>query len=105
MCRLYAEDPDPWNAALRDAGLAPRARRWSDEAIRAALAGFWAAEGRAPRRRDLAGAAWNGPSAQTLRRRYGCLAAAWTALRRPRRPSAGAARATPAGRLHSATAP
>ena len=80
VCRLYAEDTDPWNAALRVAGLAPRARRWSDEAIRAALAGFWAAEGRAPRRRDLGGAAWKGPSAQTLRRRYGCVAAAWTAL-------------------------
>jgi Homing endonuclease associated repeat len=80
VCRLYAENADPWNAALRDAGLAPRARRWSDDAIRASLAGFWAAEGRPPRPRDLAGGTWQGPSVQTLRRRYGSLAAAWAAL-------------------------
>ena len=41
--------PDPWNAALRDAGADVRFRRWSDDAVRSALADFWARTGGRPR--------------------------------------------------------
>jgi hypothetical protein len=80
VCELYRYRPDPWNAALRDAGAAVRMRRWSDESVRSALAGFWVQTGRAPRWPDLADAEWQGPHSVTLRRRYGGVAAAWNAL-------------------------
>jgi AcrR family transcriptional regulator len=80
VCAHYAGNPEPWNAALREAGAAGPARRWSDDAIRAALAGFWARAGRAPTAADLAGAAWTGPGRATLRRRFGGVAEAWQAL-------------------------
>ena len=37
VCAVYGDDPEPRNAALRDAGLDSRHRRWSHDAIRAAL--------------------------------------------------------------------
>jgi hypothetical protein len=80
VCRLYAGQPDPWNAALSDAGAGHRHRRWSDAAVRLALANAWTRLGRPPVPGDVAAAEWDGPSAQTLRRRYGGLAAAWRAL-------------------------
>jgi Homing endonuclease associated repeat len=80
VCELYRQRPDPWNATLRDAGAAIRVRRWTDESVRSALAGFWVQTGRAPGRPDLADGDWPGPHPRTLRRRYGGVAAAWSAL-------------------------
>jgi predicted transcriptional regulator len=80
VCDLYAADPNPWNAALVDAGLEVRFRRWSDDEIRAALARFWIETGRAPRSPDLCSSHWHGPHAATVRRRYGSIAAAWERL-------------------------
>lgn len=80
VCELYREREDPWNAALADAGADVCFRRWSDDAVRAALATFWARTGRAPEAADLRDPAWQGPCAPTLRRRYGGLAAAWRVL-------------------------
>ena len=77
---LFAGCADPWNAALAEAGRPVRCRRWSDERIRAALAAFWAATGRSPRRADLDGPHWHGPSERTLARRFGGVAGAWRAL-------------------------
>jgi hypothetical protein len=57
-----------------------RFRRWTDDAIRAALASFWAQTGRAPDAEDLSRPEWQGPCAATLRRRYGGLDEAWQAL-------------------------
>lgn len=81
VCELYREHANPWNSALLDAGARIRFRRWSDEAIRATLAGFWIHTGRAPQRADLLGVVgWDGPHAVTLRRRYGGVTGAWQAL-------------------------
>jgi hypothetical protein len=80
VCDLYRDHTDPWNAALVDAGAATRFRRWSDDAVRAVLAAFWARTGRPPRAADLDDPAWDGPVAATLRRRYGGVAAAWAIL-------------------------
>jgi hypothetical protein len=80
VCHLYGDRDDPWNAALVDAGASVRVRRWSDAADRTALAAFWARTGRPPRAGDLRDATWSGPSAQTLRSRYGGVAEAWDAL-------------------------
>jgi hypothetical protein len=76
VCALYGA----WNAALQDAGAGPRTRRWTDDAVRAALAAFWARTGRPPTAADLAAPAWDGPHARTLRRRYGSLQRAWDAV-------------------------
>jgi hypothetical protein len=80
VCDRYRDRADPWNAALRDAGVSVRFHRWSDDAIRAALAGFWSRTGRPPMLADVRDPAWRGPRAATLRRRYGGVAAAWRAL-------------------------
>jgi len=80
VCQLFAGHPDPWNAALAEAGEPIRFRRWSDTRIRAALARFWAGHGRQPAADDLRGPHWDGPSARTLRRRFGGLDDAWRAL-------------------------
>jgi hypothetical protein len=80
VCDLYDDRPDPWNAALLDAGADVRMRRWSEEAIRSALAGFWIETGRRPERVDLLAADWRGPHPVTIRRRYGDVGAAWTRL-------------------------
>ncbi len=80
VCDLYADGPEPWNSALRDAGAGIRLRRWTDDSVRAALAEFWVANGRPPAGRDLSGGHWRGPHAATLRRRYGGVAAAWSLL-------------------------
>jgi HNH endonuclease len=80
VCDLYADCHDPWNAALADAGAQVRFRRWSDDAVRTALAGFWARTGRVPTRADVLDPAWQGPCAETLRRRYDGVANAWSAL-------------------------
>jgi hypothetical protein len=68
VCDLYRDDPDPWNAALVDAGAEVRLRRWSEAGVRGALVGFWVDTGRAPQRSDLL-ADWEGPHPETLRRR------------------------------------
>lgn len=73
VCDLYRDRDDPWNAALADAGAVAHFRRWSDDAILAALAGFWARTRRPPTSADLRDPAWEGPGAPTLRRR----SAAW----------------------------
>jgi hypothetical protein len=80
VCDLYHDHEGPWNAALLDAGMDVRLRRWSDHAIRASLAGFWSRTGRPPALADFRDPAWQGPCAATLRRRFGGLAAAWHAL-------------------------
>jgi hypothetical protein len=80
VCDLYRDRDDPWNAALVEAGATVRFQRWSDDAIRAALGGFWARTGRPPTPADLRDPEWPGPRAPTLRRRYGGVAAAWRAL-------------------------
>ncbi|MEZ5123126.1 MAG: helix-turn-helix transcriptional regulator [Solirubrobacterales bacterium] len=80
VCDLYADHEQPWTAALLDAGVPPRFRRWSDDAIRQALAAFWAQTGRPPEADDLRTPAWNGPSAATLGRRFGGVEAAWHQL-------------------------
>jgi hypothetical protein len=80
VCDLYADHADPWNAALRDAGSPVRFQRWSDDAIRGALAAFWTRTGRAPTSADLRDPAWTGPCVRTLRRHYGGLVEAWEAL-------------------------
>jgi hypothetical protein len=77
---LYRDHPDPWNAALLDAGATVRLRRWSDDSVRGALAAFWIHTGRRPMRWDTETPAWPGPHAATLRRRYGSVARAWGAL-------------------------
>ena len=80
VCDRYRDHADSWNAALLDAGVAVRFQRWSDDAIRSALAGFWARTGRPPTLADVRNTDWGGPRAATLRRRYGGVAAAWRAL-------------------------
>jgi hypothetical protein len=80
VCDLYADRPDPWNAALADAGAAVGFRRWSDEAIRLALADYWTRSGCPPTAEDLRASEWRGPTASTLRRRYGSVERAWQAL-------------------------
>ena len=80
VCDLYGDRHDPWNAALLDAGADPRVRRWSDEAVRSALAGFWVQHGRRPQTPDLLGDGWRGPHPATIRRRYGGAEAAWSKL-------------------------
>jgi hypothetical protein len=65
---------------LEDAGAGLRLRRWTDESVRSALADFWVTVGRPPAGGDLTGAHWHGPDAATLRRRYGGVASAWSAL-------------------------
>jgi hypothetical protein len=80
VCDIYADDDNPWNAAIVDAGAPIRFQRWSDDATRAALAEFWARTGRAPVPADLRTASWCGPAPRTLRRRYGSLAQAWAQL-------------------------
>jgi hypothetical protein len=80
VCDAYADYRNPWNAALTEAGAAVRFQRWSEDAIRAALADFWTRTGRAPSNADLGTSAWNGPGARTLRRRYGGVTCAWTML-------------------------
>ena len=80
VCDLYADRDEPWNAALVEAGAAVRFRRWSDDAIRAVLAGFWAQTGRPPSAEDLDRPDWQGPCAATLRRRHGGIEAAWAVL-------------------------
>jgi hypothetical protein len=77
---VYRDRDDPGNAALADAGAAARFRHWSDDAIRAALAGFRARTGRAPTPADLREPVWERPRALTLRRRFGGVDAAWRAL-------------------------
>ena len=80
VCDAYHESRNSWNAALGDAGAQLRFQRWSDESIRRALAEFWMATGRAPTPADLRAAGWHGPTAKTLRRRYGGVELAWEAL-------------------------
>ena len=80
VCDVYRDDPNPWNAALADAGAAIRFRRWSDDAIRSALAAYWARTGRPLTADDVRVADWRGPTASTLRRRYGSVERAWQAL-------------------------
>jgi hypothetical protein len=80
VCDIYADYRNPWNTALLDAGAAVRFKRWSDDAIRAALAEFWTRTGRAPVAADLQTTNWHGPTSQTLRRRYRGLAMAWSKL-------------------------
>ncbi len=80
VCDLYRDRPDPWNAALAEAGAAVGFRRWSDDAIRFALAAYWTRSGRPPRAEDLRTSEWRGPTASTLRRRYGGVEHAWQAL-------------------------
>jgi Homeodomain-like domain len=80
VCDVYRDRPDPWNAALAEAGAAVGFRRWSDEAIRFALAAYWTRSGRAPTAEDLRTPEWPGPTASTLRRRYGSVERAWQAL-------------------------
>jgi hypothetical protein len=80
VCDLYGDYGNPWNAALLDAGARLRFQRWSNDTIRAAFAEFWARTGRAPTNADLVTDQWNGPTARTLRKRYGTLSRAWEAL-------------------------
>ncbi len=80
VCDVYRDRPDPWNAALAEAGATVGFRRWSDEAIRFALAAYWTRSGRAPTAEDLRTPEWPGPTASTLRRRYGSVERAWRAL-------------------------
>ena len=54
--------------------------RWSDARIRSSLAGFCALTGRLPSPDDLDGPLWTGPSARTLRRRFGGVEEAGLAL-------------------------
>jgi HNH endonuclease/Homeodomain-like domain-containing protein len=80
VCDVYADYRSPWNAALLDAGATIRFQRWSDDATRAALAEFWTRMGHAPMPGDLQTSSWHGPTARTLRRRYGSLTQAWAML-------------------------
>lgn len=80
VCDIYAEYRNPWNGALLDAGASIRFQRWSDDATRAGLAEFWTRTGREPVTADLRTSDWRGPTARTLRRRYGGLAQAWARL-------------------------
>ena len=80
VCDVYCDYRNPWNAALVDAGGSVRFQRWSDDAIRAALADFWARTGRAPDPAHLQIVAWRRPSPSTLRRRFGSLERAWEML-------------------------
>ena len=78
--RPLPDRPEPWNAALAEAGAAVGFRRWSDEAIRLALAAYWTRSGRPPTAEDFRTSEWRGPTASTLRRRYGSVERAWQAL-------------------------
>ena len=80
VCDAYDDFVNPWNAALLDAGAEVRFRRWSDDAVRAALADFWTRTGRPPTTADLTADAWSGPKASTFRRRYGGTKQAWAIL-------------------------
>jgi hypothetical protein len=80
VCDVYGGGPSSWNAALIDAGVGIRFRRWNDAAIRAALAAFWTRTGRRLTAADLSAPEWRGPGLGTLRRRYGGVEHAWEAL-------------------------
>ena len=80
VCDFYRDRANPWNAALADAGARIRFRRWSDDAIRSALAAYWTRTGRPPAAGDVRAPEWRGPAASTLRRRYGSVERAWHAL-------------------------
>ncbi len=81
VCDIYADYRNPWNAAIADAGAPIRFRRWSDDSTRVALAELWTRIGRAPVAADLRAESWRGPTARTLRRRYGSVEQAWATLR------------------------
>ncbi len=70
VCDVYCDYRNPWNAALVDAAESVRFQRWSDDAIRGALADFWTRTGRAPAPADLSTEEWRGPTSRTLQRRY-----------------------------------
>ncbi|HEY1733575.1 MAG TPA: hypothetical protein VGG23_03930, partial [Acidimicrobiales bacterium] len=74
VCDAHDDYRNPWNAALTDAGAPIKFQRWTDDAIRDALAGFWTSTGRVPAPGDLDTTAWAGP---------------------PRRPSGDATAASP----------
>ena len=57
VCDAYADYRDPWNAALTEAGAGPLPAL-VDDAIRAALADFWARTARPPVTADLHDSAW-----------------------------------------------
>jgi hypothetical protein len=57
-----------------------KVRRWSDDAIRAALADFWTRTGRPPTTAEVTADGWSGPKASTFRRRYGGTKQAWAIL-------------------------
>jgi hypothetical protein len=80
VCDVFCDYPNPWNAALVDAGACVRFQRWSDDAIRTALAEFWTRIGRAPAPADLHTERWRGPTSRTLQRRYGGIDRAWATL-------------------------
>ena len=80
VCDVYCDYRNPWNAALVDAGASVRFQRWSDDAIRAALADFWARTGRTPAPADVHTEHWSGPTLRTLERRYGGIERAWATL-------------------------
>lgn len=80
VCDIYTDRRNPWNAAIAEAGASIRFQRWSDDTTRAALADFWTRTGRPPVPADLRTNSWRGPSARTLRRRYGSLGRAWATL-------------------------
>jgi hypothetical protein len=73
-----------WNAALAVAGLTVTrpTQRWSDEQILAAIRGFEAEHGRAPATADFGGGTL--PGFETVRTRYGSLAAVLERARAPR---------------------
>ena len=82
VCDVYGDYRNPWNAAILDAGASIRFQRWSDDAIRAALADFWTRTGRAP---VSARICWTsrtgaGPTSRTMQRRYGGIERAWATL-------------------------
>ena len=97
VCDLYRDRDDPWNAALVDAGAPVRFRRWSDDAVRAALGSLLGADrasahGRRSARSGLARSA-RADAAPPLRRRRGRMARA--------RPGAGRGRVTTAVGVHA----
>jgi hypothetical protein len=71
-----------WRAALEAAGYRPNRRLWSREEIVDALRTWTTDHGRPPRQRELVYGATGLPTAHTIRRRFGSLAAALDAARR-----------------------
>ena len=78
--RRLSRPPRSVERRARGGGRGRRVPAVERRTIRFALAAYWTRSGRAPTAEDLRTPEWPGPTASTLRRRYGSVERAWRAL-------------------------